>query len=47
MVNKYDVIVVGIGPADFLAAKASGENGLEVALLEVTYMYSGVLTRPA
>jgi len=34
MANKYDVIVVGAGPAGFLAAKAAGENGLEVALLE-------------
>jgi len=32
--NKYDVIVVGAGPSGFLAAKAAGENGLEVALLE-------------
>jgi flavin-dependent dehydrogenase len=32
--KKYDVIVVGAGPAGFLAAKAAGENGLEVALLE-------------
>jgi len=34
MTKKYDVIVVGAGPAGFLAAKAAGENGLEVALLE-------------
>jgi digeranylgeranylglycerophospholipid reductase len=34
MSKKYDVIVVGAGPAGFLAAKAAGENGLEVALLE-------------
>ena len=34
MAKKYDVIVVGAGPAGFLAAKAAGENGLEVALLE-------------
>jgi len=32
--KKYDVIVVGAGPAGFLAARAAGENGLEVALLE-------------
>ena len=32
MTKKYDVIVVGAGPAGFLAAKAAGENGLEVAL---------------
>ncbi len=32
--NKYDVIIVGAGPAGFLAAKAAGENGLDVALLE-------------
>jgi digeranylgeranylglycerophospholipid reductase len=34
MVKKYDVIVVGAGLAGFLAAKAAGENGLTVALLE-------------
>jgi len=34
MAKKYDVIVVGAGPAGFLAAKAAGENGLQVALLE-------------
>ena len=34
MAKKYDVIVVGAGPAGLLAAKAAGENGLEVALLE-------------
>jgi len=34
MAKRYDVIVVGAGIAGFLAAKAAGENGLEVALLE-------------
>jgi len=34
MANKYDVIVVGAGPAGFMAARAAGENGLKVALLE-------------
>jgi digeranylgeranylglycerophospholipid reductase len=34
MAKKYDVIIVGAGPAGFLAAKAAGENGLEVALVE-------------
>jgi flavin-dependent dehydrogenase len=34
MPKLYDVIVVGAGPAGLLAAKAAGENGLEVALLE-------------
>jgi flavin-dependent dehydrogenase len=34
MAKKYDVIVVGAGPAGLLAAKAAGENGLDVALLE-------------
>jgi flavin-dependent dehydrogenase len=34
MAKRYDVIVVGAGPAGFLAAKAAGENGLKVALLE-------------
>ncbi len=31
---KYDLIVVGAGPAGLVAAKAAGENGFEVALLE-------------
>ena len=34
MAKKYDVIVVGAGPAGFLAARAAGENGFDVALLE-------------
>jgi len=34
MAKKYDVIVVGAGPAGFVAAKAAGENGFDVALLE-------------
>ncbi|MCX8126338.1 MAG: FAD-dependent monooxygenase, partial [Dehalococcoidia bacterium] len=34
MAKKYDVIIVGAGPAGLLAAKAAGENGLDVALLE-------------
>jgi len=34
MAKRYDVIVVGAGPAGFLAAKAAGENGLDVAILE-------------
>jgi flavin-dependent dehydrogenase len=31
---KYDVIVVGAGPSGLVAAKAIGENGFNVALLE-------------
>ena len=34
MAKRYDVIVVGAGPAGAVAAKAAGENGFEVALLE-------------
>jgi digeranylgeranylglycerophospholipid reductase len=34
MAKKYDIIVVGAGPAGLVAAKAVGENGFEVALLE-------------
>jgi digeranylgeranylglycerophospholipid reductase len=34
MAKKYDVIVVGAGPAGLMAAKAAGEDGFEVALLE-------------
>jgi flavin-dependent dehydrogenase len=34
MAKKYDLIVVGAGPAGLLTAKAAGENGFNVALLE-------------
>ena len=34
MTKRYDVIVVGAGPAGLVAAKAAGENGFGVALLE-------------
>jgi digeranylgeranylglycerophospholipid reductase len=34
MAKKYDVIIVGAGPAGFMAARTAGENGLDVALLE-------------
>ena len=34
MAKKYDLIVVGAGPAGLMAAKTAGENGLNVALLE-------------
>ena len=34
MARRYDVIVVGAGPAGLVAAKAAGENGFDVALLE-------------
>ncbi len=34
MAKKYDVIIVGAGPTGFVAARAAGENGLDVALLE-------------
>ncbi len=34
MAKRYDVIVVGAGPAGLVAARAAGENGFEVALLE-------------
>jgi flavin-dependent dehydrogenase len=33
-VQKFDVVVVGAGPAGLLAARAAAEGGLEVALLE-------------
>jgi len=35
MAKKYDVIVVGAGPSGLVAAKTAGENGLDVALLEM------------
>jgi digeranylgeranylglycerophospholipid reductase len=34
MSNKYDVIIAGAGPAGLMAARAAGENGLKVALLD-------------
>jgi digeranylgeranylglycerophospholipid reductase len=34
MAKKYDVVVVGAGPAGLLAARTASENGLSVALLE-------------
>jgi len=32
--KKYDLVVVGAGPAGLMAAKVAGENGLKVALVE-------------
>ena len=34
MAEKYDLIVIGAGPAGLMAAKVAAENGLSVALLE-------------
>jgi len=34
MAKKYDLIIIGAGPAGIMAAKTAGENGLNVALLE-------------
>jgi flavin-dependent dehydrogenase len=34
MKARYDVVVVGAGPAGLLAAKAAAENGFEVAIIE-------------
>jgi flavin-dependent dehydrogenase len=34
MARKYDLVIVGAGPAGLMAAKAAGENGLKTALLE-------------
>ena len=34
MVKKYDLVIVGGGPAGLMAARVAGENGLKTALLE-------------
>lgn len=34
MAKKYDLVVVGAGPAGLMAARTAAENGLSVALLE-------------
>jgi len=34
MVKRYDLIIIGAGPAGAMAAKTAGEDGLKVALLE-------------
>jgi len=34
MPKKYDVVIVGAGPAGLMAAKTAGEHGLKVALIE-------------
>lgn len=34
MAKKYDLVIVGAGPAGLMAAKIAGEDGLKVALLE-------------
>lgn len=34
MVKKYDLVIVGAGPAGAMAAKTAGENGLKTAILD-------------
>ena len=34
MKKKYDLVIVGAGPAGLMAAKTAGENGLKTAILE-------------
>ena len=34
MTKKYDLIIIGAGPAGLMAARVAGENGLKTALLE-------------
>jgi len=32
--NKYDLVIVGGGPAGLMAVKVAAENGLKVVILE-------------
>ncbi|MCK5256741.1 MAG: FAD-dependent monooxygenase, partial [Deltaproteobacteria bacterium] len=34
MAKRYDLVVVGAGPAGLMAAKVAGENGIKTALIE-------------
>ncbi len=34
MAKRYDLIVIGAGPAGLMASRVAAENGLSVALLE-------------
>jgi len=34
MAKRYDLVIIGAGPAGVMAAKTAGENGLNVALLD-------------
>jgi len=43
MVNEYDVLIVGGGPAGLLAAKTAALSGLKVCLLETHKDYNQVL----
>ena len=45
MQNKYDVIVIGGGPAGMAAALAASKQGAKVLILERDYRLGGILNQ--